>query len=364
MAGQQPQQNQKTAGGKMSAGSVLTCVVLLVALAVGTYALVRLDSWGNGNGKSPERFKLKILDQIEIPEDLLAYSESRRINVSLKIPTAVATAQDGDVYVIGDNAVEMIRPDDSRSVFTLNTAPTCLAVVEDDDSTPRRIYVGGGRRITVLDEKGEVIEQWPQIHAKSILTAMTVAGDNIFVADAGQKLVLRYDRSGKLIGTIGETDLERPMPGFVIPSPHFDLAAAPDAELLHVANPGMRRVEAYNYDGELQTYWGREGPRLADFFGCCNPAHLTLMDDGKFITSEKGIPRIKVYTETGELLHVVAGPNELGVPAGALGDARGNQQERVFDIAVDQAGKVLVLDSRQRQVIVFERSVAQQEAES
>ena len=35
--------------------------------------------------------------------------------------------------------------------------------------------------------------------------------------------------------------------------------AISDDEILHVVNPGMRRVEAFSFDGELQSFWGRAG---------------------------------------------------------------------------------------------------------
>ena len=154
------------------------------------------------------------------------------------------------------------------------------------------------------------------------------------------------------MGRIGAADPDRHMPSFVIPSPYFDLVVGPD-ETLWVVNPGMRRIESYSFTGELQSMWGRAGAGIADFFGCCNPAHLALLPDGRFVTSEKGIPRIKVYSDAGEFERVVAGPRELGVSASALVDARGDQVERVFDVAAAQDGAVLVLDTLERCIRVF-----------
>jgi hypothetical protein len=217
---------------------------------------------------------------------------------------------------------------------------------------PGRIYVGCGRHVSVFSDMGEPVNQWPDLGEKSVITAIAVTPRHVFVADAGQRIVLSFDPDGRELGRIGVADPDRKMPGFILPSPYFDLAAGSD-EILWVVNPGMRRVESYSFSGELQSMWGRAGAGIADFFGCCNPAHLTVMPDGRFITSEKGIPRIKVYSETGEFQCVVAGPSELGVSASALVDARGDQAERVFDVAVAQDGAILVLDTRQRTVRVF-----------
>ena len=174
--------------------------------------------------------------------------------------------------------------------------------------------------------------------------------------------MLRYSADGELIGRIGANDPDRHVSSFVIPSGYFDLVVDASEETVFVVNPGMGRVESYTFDGQLQSFWGSAGTDIAEFFGCCNPSHLARLPDGKFVTSEKGIPRVKIYSEYGEFESVVAGSGELGVPASAIGDARGEEVPRVFDVAVSSSGDVLVLDSRKQLVRVF-RPKAVQRAE-
>ncbi|MHB8969445.1 MAG: NHL repeat-containing protein [Pirellulaceae bacterium] len=334
-------------------GGAFTVVVLIVVIAVGTYALARLDTWGERGTAVSQRFQLELDDQVNIPPELIGYTERRTFDTTLQEPRAVTVAADGSIFVAGDRAVLRFRPDGQLvGTISLDQAPTCLAVENGQQGTPGRIYVGCGRHVSVLSDTGEPVSQWSDLGAKSVITAIAVASQHVFVADAGQRIVLSFDPDGREIGRIGVADPERKMPGFIIPSPYFDLATGPD-EILWVVNPGMRRVESYSFSGELQSMWGRAGAGIADFFGCCNPAHLAVMPDGRFITSEKGVPRVKVYSETGEFQCVVAGPIALGVSASALSDARGDQVERVFDVAVAQDGAILVLDARQRTVRVF-----------
>ena len=81
---------------------------------------------------------------------------------------------------------------------------------------------------------------------------------------------------------------------------------------------------------------------MADFFGCCNPAQLAVLPDGRFVTAEKGIPRVKIYARDGSFQTVVAGPSQLtDTPA---------------DLAADRHGRVLVLDGRAAKVRVFEKN--------
>jgi hypothetical protein len=103
----------------------------------------------------------------------------------------------------------------------------------------------------------------------------------------------------------------------------------------------------------LETVWGKAGSDIAGFFGCCNPSHLALLPDGRFVTSEKGIPRIKIYRADGEMECVVAGPQQLDVPANSLGDPRTTESQLVFDVAVDGQGRILVLDHRSNSIRVF-----------
>ncbi|MDG2222168.1 MAG: hypothetical protein P8L85_12375 [Rubripirellula sp.] len=73
------------------------------------------------------------------------------------------------------------------------------------------------------------------------------------------------------------------------------------------------------------------------------------------MTSEKGVPRVKVYSEFGEFESVVAGPKRLGVAQSELGDPRAVQAKAVFEVATDSQGRILVLDPRRKSVRIFNR---------
>ena len=63
---------------------------------------------------------------------------------------------------------------------------------------------------------------------------------------------------------------------------------------------------------------------------------------------------MKIYSEHGDFESVVAGPDALGVSESALGDARGNQAERVFAVAAGPRDEVLVVDAFHGCIRVFE----------
>jgi hypothetical protein len=173
---------------------------------------------------------------------------------------------------------------------------------------------------------------------------LSVADNEVFAADSGSRVILCYDRSGKLARRIGEKNKERNVPGLVLPSPYLDVVLAPDG-LLRVNNTGRHRVEVYTVQGELELAWGRPSAAIDGFCGCCNPIGLALLPDGRWVTCEKGLPRVKVYSAEGKFESVVAGPESFPDNArpGAVKDfSEGNLGG--LDAAVDTTGKVYILD--------------------
>ena len=128
--------------------------------------------------------------------------------------------------------------------------------------------------------------------------------------------------------------------GFIIPSPYFDVAFNPDGELW-VVNPGKHSLENYTTEGTLRTYWENQSIKIEGFSGCCNPAHFAFAPDGSFITSEKGLVRIKIYKPSGEFLGVVAPPSKF--EAGGHAPA----------VAVDNQGNVYALDFDKKVIRLF-----------
>jgi hypothetical protein len=172
------------------------------------------------------------------------------------------------------------------------------------------IYLGLRDHVEVLDGQGKRLASWDPLGEEAVLTSIAKYKGHVFVADAGHRVVLHYDLEGNLIDHIGEKDPDRDIPGFIIPSPYFDLAVAPDG-LLRVSNPGRNRIEAYTFDGDLELWWGQSGIRIDGFCGCCNPVNFAMLRDGSYVTAEKGLIRVKVYEPDGTFRGVVAGPDQL-----------------------------------------------------
>jgi len=145
----------------------------------------------------------------------------------------------------------------------------------------------------------------------------------------------------------------------VIPSPHFDLAVGRDG-LLRVVNSGRHRIEAYTFDGDLEFWWGEfSNVELKGFTGCCNPVNFAILGDESFVTCEKGLTRVKIYDAEGAFVGAVAGPEQL-VEGGTsrICYFPADCQAGGFDVAVDAAGRILVLDTIKNVVRIFARREA------
>jgi hypothetical protein len=110
-----------------------------------------------------------------------------------------------------------------------------------------------------------------------------------------------------------------------------------------VVNPGLRQLEHFTADGQFLSCWGKTSMDADGFCGCCNPAHIALMPDGSFVTSEKHIFRVKVYDAGGSFRGVIAGNEDFP------------QFKTAPDIAVDSKGRILVLDAIAGAVRIYEK---------
>lgn len=264
-----------------------------------------------------------------------AFRELGRFSPGLKELHGIAAASGQRIYVTGDQALLVMAGGKVLRRIGLSEPARCVATGPDD-----LVLLGMENHVEVWNAGGKREARWPSLPGDAILTGIAFVEGTVFVADAGSRTIVRYDLKGRQLGRFGGKKPSGGAPGFVIPSPYFDLAADPGGSLW-VVNPGRHQLENYSLDGRFRSSWGEASSDPAGFCGCCNPIHIALLPDGRFVTSEKGIPRLKIYTQAGQLEQVLAGPEAFG--EGATG----------FDLAVDAQGRILLLDPAGGQVRVY-----------
>ena len=321
---------------KSSILAVLIGLVVVAALTAGVIVVIRMDLIGRSGSGLGERFAYDLEGVRKIKPELISHARAARIVTGFRSARGIAAGPDGRIYVAGDKAVRIFDATGKRlSEIQLSRPPGCLAVAGDGT-----IYVAVGDRVDVWDASERIWAHWPALGGKSQITGIAVGAADVFVADYGLRVVHRYDTSGKLLGRVVPRDAEGAAGTFTIPSPYFDVAITPDG-LLAVANTGEHRVETYTFAGEPCGSWGQRSIEVAGFAGCCNPGQMAILPDGRVVTSEKGIPTVKIYSPAGRLESVVATPQMLAL----LPEQCWNPYRPIaLDVAVDPSGRVLVLD--------------------
>jgi len=251
----------------------------------------------------------------------------------------VAVDGGGRLYAVGDTTVKVFDPrGDLVRQWATGQPGECVAVDESG-----RVWVGQNQQVEVFSPEGERTDTWRKPGELGLVTAIGFGGDDVFLADATARWIRRYGADKSFVNNIGDQHRKG---GFHIPNGVVDFAAD-DGGVLHVANPGMHRVERYSADGTLLGRFGRfDGQDPAGFPGCCNPTNLTVDSEGRVIVSEKAGPRVKVYDPEGQLLAVVA--DDVFDPGA-----------KNMDIAVDARGRIFVADTVTLEICVFELTSAE-----
>jgi sugar lactone lactonase YvrE len=339
---------RRTAIWKTLCGGAIAIAAVVASLAVLLY-----DPSGESGNRLPESFQYDLAEHQKIDPALIRYRQIEEIPLEMKEPRGVAVGAEDQILVAGDRAI-VIFDSRGKKLHQLDLAeePRCIAVGGPDHAAPGRIYVGMKDHLTVYDNSGAKPKTWKTRGPKAVFTSIAVAEQDVFVGDAGAKIILHYNPAGELRGRLGGEDPDRNIPPLVIYKPHCDVAVAPDG-LLRVVNPGRFQIEAFTFDGFMEQAWGRSGTAIDRFCGCCNPAAMAVVPDGRIVTGEKGIFRVKVYSAEGKFQSVVAGPDLLA-PGAAATETREELRLAPVDLAADRQGRILVLDPAARRVRVFE----------
>ncbi len=299
--------------------------------------LFKDGSLGRRAAREKETPLLKQLD-FQKPSDpaLVGYKEIAQIKLNLDSPNALAVGSDDRLYVAGDAELVILASDGQEvSRTSLNNPARCLTVAPNGSA-----YLGSEDHVSELGADGMVTHDWASLGERAIITSIAATESHVFVADAGNKVVWRYTSNGELLGRFGERNMKEGKLGFIIPSPYFDIAIG-DNGGLWAANSGRHSLENYTLTGELRTSWQRTSYDVDGFCGCCNPTHIAILPSGAFVTSEKGIPRVKIHDRGGDFRTVVVGPEHF------------REGTLIADLAVNSKAEIFVLDSDNGQIRVF-----------
>lgn len=305
-------------------------------------ALVFLLGCSEGPQASPVAQSDDSAEDAETPfEPSIVYQLAAIHEPALERLKGIAIGPEGRFYLAASTGVVVFdRAWNRVAEFATDGAATAVAVAEDG-----RVYVSERQKVHVFAADGERLAVWDRPGKArgefGYLTGIAVKTPDIWLADAGNRVIHRFDTTGDFVAEFGERDDAAGVPGIICPSPYLDCTVGRDGSL-YVGNPGRWQVEHYDLNGRLVGHWGRQGMDARGFAGCCNPTNLALLPDGRFVTSEKGSPRVKVLDLDGTLLAMIGGEFFAEHSAG-------------MDLATDGDGRIYVADPGTGKVLVFEQ---------
>ena len=320
----------------MKQNKIVIAIGIFVILAVLTF--MAIDFFGGFSKPEINYYEFKLDNLEKIDSSFVNYSEIQQFAPDIEKLKAVAIDNNDNIYVTGKDKI-LIFDRRGDLVKEIDTKVEALSI---NISEANNILLGVRDHVQIWDLNGELIDKWKILNDKVIITSIATTETSVFVADAGNKIVYHYDYDGNLINEIGRKDSVKGIQGLIIPSPYFDLAIGREDELW-VVNTGRHQLEAYDKEGNQKASWKKSSMGLDGFSGCCNPSHIAILPDGSFVTSEKGIVRIKIHHPSGEFKSVVATPEDF------------DKVTRGLDLAVDSENRIIVLDPKKGMIRIFEK---------
>lgn len=310
--------------------------IVLILLSLAIVFIIAKDFIGKKAGKNIENpYKYDVEEYKKVDTTTVLYKESITFPVKEELLTGIAVSGNLIHIVSVKYLLTYDYSGNELSRTELQDTANCITI-----GPGNTLWVGMLHSVSSFDAKGKVLGQWKSFGERSVITSLAVTDSTVYVADAGNRIVYRCNLRGEVLSRIGEKDESKGVPGYIIPSPYFDLALD-DSGFLWVANTGRHTLENYNKDGSIRTSWGKASLKIDGFCGCCNPAEFTILPDNSFVTSEKGMPRIKLYDQHGVLKGIVASPDMFG------------DGFRAPEVAADAEERILALDYDRKQVRIF-----------
>lgn len=190
--------------------------------------------------------------------------------------------------------------------------------------------------VFVFDPKEGKLDVWESAvgltHFVSPAGIVPGIGGDIYVADAELGFVVRLDRDGKSIGTIGKGELKRPI----------GLAFDAKTRQLYVSDARAHVIKVFNTEGRLQRTLGNRGEGQGELNF---PTYIALAKGDLYVTDTMNA-RVQVLdAETGKAKQVI----------GSRGLNIGNMV-RPKGVSVDSEGNVYVVESYYDHLLVYNKN--------
>jgi len=309
-------------------------ILILSFIAIFVFFFIMMKKKEAERSINPYEFSVEEFKVVD--ENQIAYREVKRIRLSDSAPRDL-TYLEGYIYILYKNQLQIIENNGlaKQTIRWSDAEAICLKTISNEKIL---IAYPGFLRIYGMD--GEMLLQSDDLPDKSSISSLAVTADKIYAADGGRREVLIFDHQLKMESSFkGESGVSS-VHGFILPGNQFWMDINSENELW-ISNPGIHQLQNYTLEGRLRGGWGVASFGPEGFSGCCNPSYFAFLSDGSFVTSEKGLVRVKVHRESGEFLSWVAAPVSFD---------KGNSAPA---IAVDSNDNIILLDFDQQMIRLF-----------
>ncbi len=181
---------------------------------------------------------------------------------------------------------------------------------------------------------------------------LAVAPDgSLFVADSMNNRIEHFDATGKIIQTIGQSSPGCPYP--TTPPPNvppgtfcepWGVAISPDGKWIYVADTWNHRIQKLSQNGTPVKTWGTPNydPVSSGPFGLWGPRGIAVDAQGHVLVADTGNKRIVVYDADGNFISQFGG-----------GGAAAGQFDEPVGLAFDTQGNLYVADTWNQRIQVF-----------
>jgi hypothetical protein len=288
---------------------------------------------------------LSRMDYRYIPPELITYRQIAVFMCPVQEKPMCFAVQNDSTFIIGTAKPPALSFFDESGTLLqtmdLPEEPTAIVCNELGD-----IAVAHPEHLALYTAEGDRKAFWQLPDKKSNVHCLVSTPEYLFAADTGKCCIYRFNAKGHLDLTFRK--------GFVVYASPITMTFSPHNGLLYITNPGKHRVEVFTQNGEYkpELCWGEPSTSLSGFAGCCNPIALAALDDGRILTVEKAIPRIKIFAD-GKLDGVVTGPDVLDEPPPTLERTPQQPNTHYFTTVPLSEGRIAVFDFKYAAVRIF-----------
>lgn len=248
----------------------------------------------------------------------------------------------GIVFILSLDAVFALDTQPVQHLFDLSsTDNSSLSLPSDVAIAPDgRIYIvdGGNHRIVVYKANGDFIKELGSKGAgvgqfyKPLGMTVDKKG-RVYVADTGNHRIQVFDHRGSFIKQIAIRDKNKKIRP-------VDVALSVSMKTLYVTGNNNHKVMLYSAEGKKLTQWGKKGNNPGEFR---YPATITVGKDGAVYVVDVLNSRVQIFEINGKLRTTVG---SWGVSPGKLFRPKG--------VALDENEKIYITDSYMDVIEVFD----------